>query len=317
MNVFVFTEALSVDYLGNLVVAELLSNPEINVYITEIPAFLFPDYSEKTSGMYGMGYTIAKKVPLQYKNAVVVHEDYIEELLASKAMDLIVYASIRRKFRPPHRRLEWKHPEQPCDFFHIVTELYSKDKIIAFEGEDDNKFLEEVLGKVTYYKRELLPEDQNKALPVSFSFPSYWNLSSEYLEKEKTHVLAEYNPKNPEKRFECEKEYYKQYSRALFGFTKKKAGWDCLRHYEILGAGCLPYFEKIEEKPETIMHTWPLQLQRDVNKLYERLEGNDNSINSVSDKDFEYWNQLYVDFNDWFEEYGKTTIYSEILGRHL
>jgi hypothetical protein len=328
MNVFVFTEGLGVDYLGNLVVAELLANPNMNVYITEIPHFLFPDCYEKTNGMYGMGYTITKKVPLKYKNAVVVHEDYIEELLSQKTMDLIVYASIRRKFRPPHRRLEWKHPKQPCDFFHIVTKYYPKEKIIAFEGEDDNNFLEEVIDKVTYYKRELLPQDIHKAHPVSFSFPSYWSPTEEYLEKNKVYILAEYNPNNPGKKFETEQEYYKQYSKALFGYTMKKAGWDCLRHYEILGAGALPYFENIEEKPETIMSTWPIKLQKDVNALCDKLlnKKNYNSppsqklgkssfhhVNSVPDKDLNYYYQLHKDFNDWFQEYGKTSIYSKIL----
>lgn len=317
MNVFVFTEGLEIDYLGNLVVAELLSNPNINVYITEIPYFLFPDCSERTTGMYGMGYTITKKIPLRYKNAVVVHEDYIEDLLSQKIIDLIVYASIRRKFRPPHRRLEWKHPEQPCDFFHIVTEYYPKEKIIAFEGEDDNNFLEEVVNKVTYYKRELLPKDLHKAHPVSFSFPSYWSPGKEYLEENKINILAEYSPNISGKRFETEQEYYKQYSKALFGYTMKKAGWDCLRHYEILGAGTLPYFENIENKPETIMATWEIKLQKDVNALYKKIQNDSNQVSSVSDKDLNYYYQLHKDFNDWFKEYGKTSIYSKILENHF
>ena len=126
MNIFIFTEALGIDYLGNLVVAELLSNPNINVYITEIPTFLFPDCSEKTTNMYGMGYTISKKVPLKCKNAVVVHEDYIEELLSQKTIDLIVYASIRRKFRPPHRRLEWKRSVAQMRYFLSERSNYDK-----------------------------------------------------------------------------------------------------------------------------------------------------------------------------------------------
>lgn len=317
MNIFLFTEALSIDYLGNLVVGELLSNPNINVYITEIPSFLFPDYPENTSMMYGMGYTITKKVPLKFKNAIVVHEDYIEELLSQKTMDLIVYASIKRKFRPPHRRLEWKHPDQPCDFFHIVTKYYPKEKIIAFEGEDDNFFLDEVLDKVTYYKRELLPEDISKASPISFSFPSYWKIPEDYFENEKTNILSEYSPKNITKKFNIEKEYYKQYSKSLFGYTMKKAGWDCMRHYEILAAGALPYFEGIENKPATIMFTWPTKLQNDVNHLYEKIQNQSNNVNSVKDKDLNYWNQLYIDFNDWFNEQGKTSIYSKIVEKHF
>lgn len=317
MKVFVFTEGLGIDYLGNLVVAELLSNTDITVYITEIPAFLFPDYSEPTNIMYGMGYTITKKVPLEYKNAIVVNEDYIEELLSQRTMDLIVYASVRRKFRPPHRRLKYKHEEQPCDFFHIVTKYYPKEKIIAFEGEDDNDFLDDVLGKVTYYKRELLPCDVNKALPVSFSFPSYWNMPEDYFEDEKVHILAEYSPKTVGKRFDSEKDYYRQYSKALFGYTMKKAGWDCMRHYEILAAGALPYFENIETKPETTMTTWPIELQKEVNALYEKIYNPENNIKSVSNKDLNTWNELHLKFQEWFNENGKTSIYSKILQKHL
>ena len=316
MKVFVFTEGLSIDYLGNLVVSELISNQNITTYITEMPKFLFPDYPEDTKGLYGMGYTIAKKIPLEYKNAIEVHEDYIEEFLSQKIVDLVVYASVKRKFRPPHRRLEWLHPEQPCDFFHIVTKYYPKEKIIAFEGEDDNKFLEEILDKVSYYKRELLPEDTHKASPISFSFPSYWKIPDNYFEKEKINILAEYSPNSSGRRFNSEEEYYKQYSRSLFGFTMKKAGWDCMRHYEILGSGCLPYFENIENKPETIMATWPIKLQRDVNSLYKKIQNSTNDVSSVSDKDLNYYYKLFGKFKDWFEEYGKTSIYSKILQNH-
>jgi hypothetical protein len=31
---------------------------------------------------------------------------------------------------------------------------------------------------------------------------------------------------------------------------QKKGGWDCLRHYEIIGNGCMPYFENIEKCPK-------------------------------------------------------------------
>lgn len=40
--------------------------------------------------------------------------------------------------------------------------------------------------------------------------------------------------------------YYRSYQRAYYGLTQKKAGWDCLRHYEILANGCIPYFVGLE-----------------------------------------------------------------------
>jgi hypothetical protein len=36
-----------------------------------------------------------------------------------------------------------------------------------------------------------------------------------------------------------------------------KAGWDCLRHYEIMANWCLPYFRAFEACPPTIMAKLP------------------------------------------------------------
>ncbi len=44
--------------------------------------------------------------------------------------------------------------------------------------------------------------------------------------------------------YDTEEEYFKGYQRAFYAVTCKKAGWDCLRHYEILANGCIPYFFK-------------------------------------------------------------------------
>ena len=42
--------------------------------------------------------------------------------------------------------------------------------------------------------------------------------------------------------YEKERDYYDMYFNSLFALTYKKAGWDCLRHYEILANGCILYF---------------------------------------------------------------------------
>lgn len=46
--------------------------------------------------------------------------------------------------------------------------------------------------------------------------------------------------------YDDETEYYNGYRQAYFAVTKKKGGWDCLRHYEILASGCIPYFLDLE-----------------------------------------------------------------------
>src|SRR5688572_9949738 len=44
-----------------------------------------------------------------------------------------------------------------------------------------------------------------------------------------------------------ESAYYKDYQRSYFAITCKKGGWDCMRHYEILANGCIPYFIDIDK----------------------------------------------------------------------
>jgi hypothetical protein len=60
--------------------------------------------------------------------------------------------------------------------------------------------------------------------------------------------------------FKNEQEYYNAYKEAKWGFTKKKNGWDCLRHYEIIANGCLPLFENLENCPENTLNNFPKQI---------------------------------------------------------
>jgi hypothetical protein len=46
--------------------------------------------------------------------------------------------------------------------------------------------------------------------------------------------------------YNTEEEYYNEYKKSYFAITTKKCGWDCMRHYEILANGCIPYFLNIE-----------------------------------------------------------------------
>ena len=55
--------------------------------------------------------------------------------------------------------------------------------------------------------------------------------------------------------FDREEDYYREYSKSCFAHTKKKGGWDCLRHYEIMMNGCIPIFEDLENCPiNTLTH---------------------------------------------------------------
>ena len=51
--------------------------------------------------------------------------------------------------------------------------------------------------------------------------------------------------------------YYSQYAQSYYAPTMKKAGWDCLRHYEIMANWCIPYFRCLDQCPPTIMQHLP------------------------------------------------------------
>ena len=53
--------------------------------------------------------------------------------------------------------------------------------------------------------------------------------------------------------YNTEEEYYNEYKSSLFAITTKKSGWDCMRHYEILACGTIPYFPNNENCPKDTM----------------------------------------------------------------
>ena len=58
-----------------------------------------------------------------------------------------------------------------------------------------------------------------------------------------------------------ESEYKRAYRESYFGSTKKKAGWDCMRHYEIVASGAVPFFDEDPTRaPSATLAFWPKKL---------------------------------------------------------
>ncbi len=70
--------------------------------------------------------------------------------------------------------------------------------------------------------------------------------------------------------YKNETDYYNEYKASIFATTTKKAGWDCMRHYEIMANGCIPYFPNIEECPKNTMALLPKDLLYRGNELYDK-----------------------------------------------
>jgi len=102
--------------------------------------------------------------------------------------------------------------------------------------------------------------------PIQFAFP---NRKLPKSLPPKTHFFSDLSPMGQAKkyRFFEENDYYDHYGKAHFAVTTKKGGWDCLRHYEILASGTLPYFLDIQNCPPQTLALWPKELLLEVKNL--------------------------------------------------
>lgn len=87
-----------------------------------------------------------------------------------------------------------------------------------------------------------------------------------------------------------ELDYYNEYRQSIFATTIKKAGWDCLRHYEIIANGCIPYFPHIENCPTNTLALLPKNLIIEGNKLYEKYKN--RNINELLNDEIDECNTL-------------------------
>lgn len=104
--------------------------------------------------------------------------------------------------------------------------------------------------------------------PISFSIPA--ELIGEQVPPKKK-SFCRVIPGNKTTYFDDEDAYYAELKESLFTVTYKKAGWDCMRHYEILAMGSLPLFLDISFLPneKNRLSPMPTMLALHPIKLYE------------------------------------------------
>jgi hypothetical protein len=66
----------------------------------------------------------------------------------------------------------------------------------------------------------------------------------------------------------------------------KKAGWDCMRHYEILGNNCIPYFIDLEDCPKNTLTNLPKELLLKLENYLNNFD--DQKYFSILNELFEY-----------------------------
>jgi len=165
----------------------------------------------------------------------------IESKIKNQYYDLVIFGYTHYGIRPGSWDLVAKH--------------YPKNKIAYIDGGDHWSVLNTIaVNGSIYFKREIT-QPYSDIHPINFAIPAE---KIDTIELDKNELVAPMDPRNPSTYiYNDEHSYYKQYAESMFGVTMKKAGWDCVRHYEIMANNCVPLFLDIEQCPENIMTTLP------------------------------------------------------------
>jgi len=204
----------------------------------------------------------------------------IKNKIKDQYYDLIIYGSIKR-----------------CkDYYDLVSTHYPDNKVILIDGNDETE-LDPLYQKHLYFKRELVKKHPN-LIPITFGIPT------SKLVKQLPSKIQEYAtciPGQPETyTFKDEKSYYEDYQKSYYGVTMKKAGWDAMRHYEILGNYCMPYFVGLEDCPKDTLANLPKELL---------IEGRELANNFDESKYFNILNEMF--------EYTKTNLTTKNIAQYV
>lgn len=327
MKVLLINSDEGPDYLADLVNYFFITN-KYEIFTNHNLHFLFDDF-QNTSSLYGRGFTLYGKLNKSLKSTVTtLSDEAIFDMLPF--FDVVVFTSIHRKYKGQNVKSKY--------FYKFSKKLKTKD-IFVLDGEDFVEIDSDVALLSNYFKRELTDKNKNFASPISFSFPEFEVLSD--IKFKKTQILAPMDPRFQNSYIFNESQYFEQYKKSIFGVTTKKAGWDCLRHYEILSTNTLLYFPGIEEKPLLTMEHFPVKLQMDINRLFLKLISSDENIDSLEQIRLNYYSKkihlnaikkvkrklsslnliennfknlenFNNDMNQWFNNFGTSNIYKSI-----
>ena len=318
------------DYLADLINYFFITN-NYEVYTNHKSKFLFEDYKD-INNLYGKGFTLYGKLSTELSNNVT--ELTVPQIIDSiNRYELIIFTSIQRKYKSKAIRE---------DLFFKIKQKTSDLNIIVIDGEDHVSLDQNIALTSSYFKRELISKNKNFANPISFAFPKFEIANNDVKFQNKTQLLAPMDPRFQNSYiYKSEFDYFDQYKKSLFAVTTKKAGWDCMRHYEILASNTLPFFPDIDQKPELTMATYPTKLQIKVNGIFAKLISSDENIDSLEEIRLKYPSKNYFsrgikktkrklsslniiennihrlnetnqEFQEWFENFGTTQSYKRL-----
>jgi hypothetical protein len=110
-------------------------------------------------------------------------------------------------------------------------------------------------------------------------------------------------------RFGSNEAYDDELVAAKFGITVKRAGWDCLRHYEYAAKGVILCFKNLEQKPKPCA---PFDLDKRNCIIYKDKEDLLAQLNALNQTDY---NQLQENSYSWIMNYTCKEVAARFLER--
>ena len=229
------------DYLNDLLFYGFTELDDVEIVDSTPIIHLYKENQMKipTQHLWGKGFSSSYLIDND-----TVDRTNIEDKIKDKYFDLIVYGTVKRCL----------------DYYDLASSVYPPNKIILIDGDDFTE-VHPLSTKHPYFKRELL---DNKLIPIHFAIPEV-KITTNKLDK--TQEYGSIIPGQGGYIFDIEQDYYNDYNKSYFGVTMKKAGWDCMRHYEILANNCIPYFIDLYECPKNTLTNLPKELLLESKEL--------------------------------------------------
>ncbi|HTQ69225.1 MAG TPA: hypothetical protein VMI13_11095 [Solirubrobacteraceae bacterium] len=248
--------------LRGLLGDRLVDYPKAEFMYSSFPA-------ERHGELYGRGFTLYRTLP-----DIEVDRNRPLQRAIEGRFDLIVFADIWSSFGRFVEVAPWITTTPMA-----VLDGADRQEPYPYAGEWWRKrawwMLPRAHTRAIYFKRELTPltgwfrsylllppaiaqwlPSIRRMRPTAFSFPAEKILAEAPADKRSllaTHVVdpevAARTGAPTSYAFDEETDYYEDLRRARYGITVKRAGWDCMRHYELAANGCVPCFRALRRKP--------------------------------------------------------------------
>jgi len=256
------------DYMRDLLYHGLLETENVELECTKpiIPAHKQYKSQIDPGLLWGKGFTASFLIDGEPNLA----ED-VENKIKDKHYDLVIYADARTCL----------------DYYRLCSDVYDKNKIFMVDGRDDNEVIS-VADKHLYFKRELI--NDSRCQPISFAIPESKIYSGDIMKA--MHVATIIPGNTLTYIFHTERSYYNDYQISMFGYTRKKMGWDCMRHYEIIANRCVPVFQDVAECPNNTMVNFNKELSLEALDLFNNFKNNDTFYERYYNIELQFINHM-------------------------